>query len=142
MCGLGSSLGVDLGEIDPDRPISDYEFNSAMGFLKSYAAAQPDKTLTFRDIAKRQMSGQWLVGTPEQIADKLENYAARGVDGFNLLYATTPGTFVDFIDGVAPILQQRGLMQTGYQPGSFREKIFGHARLPDRHPGASFRRHS
>lgn len=137
---MSGNVGVDLADIDPDRPIGDYDFNAVTGFLKSFAAAEPNKALTFGDIARRQMSGQWLVGSPEQIADAFEAYAANGVDGFNLLYATTPGTFVDFIDGVAPILQKRGLMQTAYQPGSFREKIFGYPRLPDRHPGASFRR--
>jgi hypothetical protein len=62
------------------------------------------------------------------------------VDGFNLIYATTPGSFVDFIDGVAPILKNRGLMQTEYQPGPLRQKVFGHPHLPDCHPGASHRR--
>jgi long-chain alkane monooxygenase len=41
---------------------------------------------------------------------------------------------------VAPILKQRGLMQTAYEPGPFRQKVFGHAYLSDRHPGAGFRR--
>ena len=36
----------------------------------------------------------------------------------------------------------RGLMQTEYTPGSLREKLFGHAHLPARHPGARFRRNS
>ena len=43
-------------------------------------------------------------------------------------------------DGVAPILQQRGLMQREYGPGSLRQEIFGYPRLPSQHPGASYRR--
>ena len=137
---MSGHLGVDLADIDPDRPIADYDFNSVQGILKTFAALAPDKTWTFGDLARKQMAGQWLAGSPEQIADKLESIAQGGADGFNLLYATTPGTFVDFIEGVAPILQQRGLMQTEYQPGPFRQKIFGQPCLPDRHPGATFRR--
>lgn len=137
---MSGHLGVDLGDVDPDRPISDFEFNGVLGFLKSFAALEPDKTLTFGDLAMRQLSGNWIVGSDEQIADKLQSLGEEGVDGFNLIYATTPGTFIDFIDGVAPILKFRGLMQTEYEPGPLREKIFGSSFLSDRHPGAAFRR--
>ena len=82
----------------------------------------------------------FLTGTPDQIADALQSWQNAGVDGFNLIYSVTPGTFTDFIDGVVPILQQRGLMQTEYTPGPLRAKIFGAARLPERHPAAGWRR--
>jgi long-chain alkane monooxygenase len=54
----------------------------------------------------------------------LEDWIAAGVDGFNVAYATVPGTFEDFIDGVVPVLQRRGRMQTSYRPGTLREKLF------------------
>ena len=65
-----------------------------------------------------------------------------GVDGFNLAYMITPGTFKDFIDGVVPVLQRRGLMQSEYAEGTYREKLFGRgcARLSDQHPGTQYRR--
>ena len=68
--------------------------------------------------------------------------APTGADGFNIAYMVTPGTFKDFIDGVVPVLQRRGLMQTDYAEGTFREKLFGRgrARLLDRHPAARYRR--
>ena len=62
------------------------------------------------------------------------------MDGFNLTYSVTPGTFVDFIDGVVPVLQARDFMQKEYSPGSLRQKIFGLPRLPERHPAAAYRR--
>lgn len=136
---MSGTVGADLGQVDLDRPIADIDLNGVQGFLKSLAESAPDKTWTLRDLAARQISGRFTTGSPEQMVAKLQDYAAVGVDGFNLIYATTPGTFVDFIDGVAPILQDRGLMQTAYQPGPLREKLFGHARLPDRHPGAAVR---
>jgi hypothetical protein len=63
------------------------------------------------------------------------------VDGFNLAYAITPGTYVDFVEGVVPVLQKRGLMQTEYQEGTLREKLLGrgYARLRDPHPAAQYR---
>ena len=137
---MSGHLGADLGAVDLTKPIAEFDFNGVLGFLKSFADQTPDKTLTFGDLARRQMSGQWLVGSAEQIADRLEALAATGLDGFNLVYATTPGTFVDFIEGVAPILKQRGLMQSEYADGALREKLFGSPRLSSRHPGARFRR--
>ncbi|MCP5026390.1 MAG: LLM class flavin-dependent oxidoreductase [Actinomycetia bacterium] len=122
---MSGTVGVDLGQIDPDQPIGSFDFNRMTGVIKSMAEAEPDKTLTFGDLARRQMSGQWMTGTPEQLADRFERLGQHGADGFNLVYTTTPGTFVDFIDGVVPVLQDRGLMQTEYTPGTLREKLFG-----------------
>lgn len=132
---MSGSVGADLGVLDPDRPIADFDFNSMTGILKAFAESAPDKTWTFGDLARRQMSGQFMTGTPEQLADRIEALAVAGADGFNLVYSSTPGTFVDFIEGVAPVLRQRGLMQTEYRPGTLRDKLLGSARLPDRHPG-------
>jgi hypothetical protein len=87
------------------------------------------------------LAGQFLTGAPEQIADALQEWHDAGVDGFNLVYSVTPGTFVDFIDGVVPVLQARGLMQREYTPGPLRQKIFGEPRLPDSHPATAYRRH-
>ena len=84
--------------------------------------------------------GLRLIGTPEQIADELEIWAAEGVGGFNIVYALLPGTFADFIDHVVPVLQHRGLMQRDYAPGTLREKLFGIAQLPERHPARKHRR--
>jgi long-chain alkane monooxygenase len=136
---MSGQLGADLGAVDPNRPIGDFDFNGILGFLKSFASRAPDKTTTFGDLARSQMSGHWIVGSAEQIADRLQHFAETGADGFNLVYATTPGTFIDFIDGVAPILKSRGLMQTEYNSGTLREKIFGHAHLAENHPGAAYR---
>jgi long-chain alkane monooxygenase len=86
--------------------------------------------------------GPVVVGAPEQVVDDLMQWVRAGADGFNLAYMITPGTFKDFIDGVVPVLQRRGLMQTEYEEGTFREKLFGRgrSRLLGRHPGARYRR--
>jgi long-chain alkane monooxygenase len=96
--------------------------------------------VTFRDLVRSRLAGQFVTGTPEHIADTLQEWFEAGVDGFNLVYSVTPGTFVDFIDGVVPVLQARGLVQREYTPGPLRQKIFGQARLPARHPAAAYRR--
>ena len=87
-----------------------------------------------------QMAGQYLCGTPESIADRLETWCDAGIDGFNLVYCVSPGSFVDFVDEVVPILQARGRVQKEYRAGPLREKLFGMPRLPTSHPGAGYRR--
>ena len=111
------------------------------GSIKGLIESSPNHTQTFRDLIRTRNAGQFLTGAPEQIADALEGWQDAGVDGFNLIYSVTPGTFVDFIEGVVPILQKRGLMQKEYAPGPLRAKLFGNGRLPDRHPGAGWRIH-
>jgi FMN-dependent oxidoreductase (nitrilotriacetate monooxygenase family) len=137
---MSGNMGADLGEIDLDLPLSEFDFNGVQGMFKTLVEAAPDKSWTFRDLARRQISGQFATGSPEQIVSRLEAYADVGIDGFNLIYATTPGTFVDFIEGVSPLLQKKGLMQNDYEQGPLRQKLFGQPRLPDRHPGAAHRR--
>ena len=110
------------------------------GWTKGIVEAEPDKTKTFRDLIRARTLERFIVGTPEQIADGLQAWFEAGVDGFNITYNVTPGTFVDFIDAVVPELQARGLVQREYAPGTLREKLFGHARLPADHPAAAYRR--
>ena len=85
--------------------------------------------------------GPVLVGGPERIADELETWADEAdLDGFNLAYVVMPQTFEDVVDYVVPELQRRGLFKRDYQPGSYREKLFGQGPLlGERHPAAGYR---
>ena len=136
---LSGSIGIDLSDIDLDQPLKSIDTRSMRGMVKGLIESTPDQTQTFRDLIRTRNAGQFLTGSPEQIADALQDWQKAGVDGFNLIYSVTPGTFVDFIEAVVPILQKRGLMQKEYAPGPLREKIFGYGRLPARHPAAGFR---
>jgi long-chain alkane monooxygenase len=83
-----------------------------------------------------------VVGTPEQVADRIEELAdSIGLDGFNLVQYLSPGTFEDFIELVVPELQRRGRYRTAYRDGeTLRERLAGRgARLPAEHPAASYR---
>ncbi len=137
---ISGTIGVDLGDIDIDLPLHAIQTRAMRGWTKGIIEAEPDKTKTFRDLIRARTIERFLVGTPEQIADSLEAWYEAGVDGFNITYNVTPGTFVDFIDAVVPELQARGLVQHEYAPGTLREKLMGHARLPADHPAAAYRR--
>ena len=136
---MSGSVGVDLNAIDLDAPLASLETDAIQGVVKGLIDSAPNKSWTFRDLARSMASGRFLTGTPEQIADKLESWHEAGVDGFNVVYAVTPGTFADFIEGVVPVLRRRGLVQSAYAPGTLREKLFGQAKLPDCHPAAAHR---
>jgi FMN-dependent oxidoreductase (nitrilotriacetate monooxygenase family) len=136
-------LGLDLGAYDPDQPIGELKTNATQGIVRALVESAPDETWRFGDLVK-VIANTRLVGTPEQIADQLQTWQEEGdIDGVNLTYTTTPGSFVDFVDGVVPVLQARGLAQREYREGTLREKLFDGAagpRIADRHPAARFRR--
>lgn len=83
--------------------------------------------------------GASFVGSPTQIADTLEEWVNEAdVDGFNIAYALSPGTFQDFIKFVVPVLQNRGLVPETYEGNTFRNNLFGNGdQLPENHPGKS-----
>ena len=142
---MGGWSGIDLSGLEPDAPIEYIKTNAIRTFLHSFTGGDSSREWTVRDIVNYVGiggAGPVLVGAPEQIADELETWIDAGVDGFNLSFATFPGSFVDFIDGVAPVLQQRGRMQSEYHEGTLREKLFPGrgARLNAPHPAATCRR--
>ena len=139
---MSGSLGIDLSDIDVERPLGEIETNGMQGIVKGLIESAPDKSWTFGEFA-RFVSDLRVVGTPEQIADELQVWRDAGVNGINVMYHTTPGSFEEFIDGVMPVLQDRGLAQREYGPGTLREKLSdgrSGPRLNSRHPADEPRR--
>jgi FMN-dependent oxidoreductase (nitrilotriacetate monooxygenase family) len=85
------------------------------------------EALTVREVAQRHGQSVGLpqiVGTPEQIADQLEDYFTRvGGDGFMLSPIYTPGAIEEFVDLVVPVLQRRGLYRTAYRGHTQRDHL-------------------
>ena len=138
---ISRDMGIDLGSLDPGRPIEDYRIEGLQGFVRLYEEGHPGKKATVADLANAMSYNGRVVGTPEGIADQLEQWQDAGIDGVNVMYQTTPGSFRDFIEHVIPVLQERGLAQREYAPGTLRERLFAgrSARLNDRHPAARYR---
>ena len=142
---LSGWTGIDFSSYAPDQKLEYIETNAIRTLVHGFTEADPSRQWTMRDLATYVGiggAGPVIVGDYAQVADQLEIWLAAGVDGFNLAYGITPGSFEDFIDGVVPILQARGLMQTEYAPGTYREKLYGagQARLLQDHPGTRYRR--
>lgn len=71
-----------------------------------------------------------FVGTPEQVADLMEDWFKEGVaDGFNLMPPVLPEMLDVFTTEVVPLLQRRGLFRTTYEGETLRSH-FGLERPP------------
>jgi long-chain alkane monooxygenase len=128
------------GRVYPaDTKLKDVESNTIKGFTEWLVRDITDREPTIRDVALSISHGTRVVGTPEQIADELQTWQDAGVDGINVINWVIPGSFAEFADKVLPVLRERGLAQTDYAPGPLRQKLFGAARLNDRHPAARYR---
>jgi long-chain alkane monooxygenase len=136
---LSGHTGIDFSQFDPDQYIEDIETDAMQGNLDMYGK-DPNKKWTLREAIKNHGLGNGTVkfiGTAEQIADKIEEWAVEGdADGFNIAQAYSPGTFSEFVDNVVPELQKRGIYRTEYEGSTLRENMFGRGRkhLPDDHP--------
>ena len=137
--------GLDFGSMAPDEVVRFTDKADAQtSALEAFTTADPDRTWTVREIARHAAlggRGPVVIGSAAEVAEELGAWVEEtGIDGFNLAYALTPGTFADMANLVVPELQARGLFKHEYAPGTFREKLFGRGpRLPASHPAAAVR---
>ena len=137
--------GLDFGAMAPQDVVRfDDKANAQTSALEAFTTADPNREWTVGEIARHAAIGgrsPVLIGSGAEIAADLMSWVEdTGVDGFNLAYALTPGTFADIADFVVPELQARGAYKHDYAPGTFREKLFGRGpRLPASHPAAAVR---
>ncbi|MCF7551650.1 NtaA/DmoA family FMN-dependent monooxygenase [Pseudonocardia sp. WMMC193] len=138
---VSRDMGIDLADYDPDMPIEQTDISGVQGYARMFEASHPGQKARVADIVKALSYASRMVGTPETIADQLEQWQDAGIDGVNMICQFFPQSYEDFVDHVMPVLQERGLAQREYAPGSLREKLFpgSGGRLPARHPAARYR---
>lgn len=140
-------LGEDLSKYNLDDPLTKIKSNAIVGKVKEFADGRTEggKEWTLRDLIKVAGGigalGPKIVGGAKEVADTLEELVNDSdVDGFNLAYATTPGTFEDVVNFIVPELQKRGVYQEQYAEGTLRNKLFGKGdRLPSNHRASTYR---
>ncbi|ALR12597.1 5,10-methylene tetrahydromethanopterin reductase [Mycobacteroides saopaulense] len=138
-------MGVDLARYGLDEPIGNVDSNAILSAVAAFQSATDDgREWKVRDIAEwGEIGGMGprVIGSGVEVADTLQEWVEEtDVDGFNLAYAITPGTFEDFIEHVVPVLTERGAYQNAYTPGTLRHKLLGNGdRLPEEHRGAKYR---
>lgn len=133
--------GIDWSRHDLDEVITQRDTNASQSTLATGRAR------TLREVAESMALGglhPTIVGSPTQVADQLEALADdAGLDGFNVAYAVSPGSFADFSTHIVPELRRRGRLASTHRPGTLREKLTGGApTVPDDHPAAAYRRGS
>jgi len=131
----------DLGKYPLNASVAEIlDSGAARGATASVLAGAADKDISFETFM-RGAANHHTVGTPEQIVDEIVAWQDAGIDGLNLHYLVSPGTYEDFVEHVRPILVERGLMQEEYAPGTVREKATGLGPyLPASHPAQRARR--
>ena len=139
-------LGVDLSRYELDDKLTNIKSNAMLAQVEalSNSTTKSGDEWTLRDLlALTGIGAQGIkfVGGAKKVADELEEFIAySGADGFNLAYATTPGTFVDVVEFIVPELQSRGSYKHEYRQGSLRHKLFGAGdSLPSSHIGSQYR---
>lgn len=121
---LSGSLGRDLSPHDLDAILEPFAGARSQGVLDMYTK-MAGRLLTVREMALmhgRSVGFPQIVGTPEQVADQLQDYYQHaGGDGFMLTMAYAPGAIEEFVAMVIPVLQKRGVFRTAYQGRTLRE---------------------
>jgi FMN-dependent oxidoreductase (nitrilotriacetate monooxygenase family) len=124
---LSGMIGIDLSKYDLDQPLESIETQASRGLLASTMDSVEGRPPTVREAAIHwgmAVGMPQLAGTPEQVADWIEDYWRRsGCYGFNISPTTSPDSVVDFVEQVVPILQKRGSMRTDYAGTTFRENL-------------------
>jgi FMN-dependent oxidoreductase (nitrilotriacetate monooxygenase family) len=134
--GFAQWAGVDPAALSLDGPFplellrpSDPTFGS-VGFDRSVRLfLEHNRDRPVRElIADRWRSGRAgghraVVGTPEQIADDLEQwFVGRAADGFIMGFGRLPHDLEQFTEHVVPLLQKKGIFRREYAETTIRER--------------------
>ncbi|KAF2494628.1 alkanesulfonate monooxygenase [Lophium mytilinum] len=126
--------GIDLSKYPLDQELTaadSTEAHKVRSLLDSFTTTSKDiPKWTPRVIADKASIGGLgpvAIGSPATVADELERWVREAdIDGFNLGYVTTPGTFEDVVDLLIPELRRRGLYPEAIEDGlTARERVYG-----------------
>lgn len=128
---LGLFIEQDCSDWELDAPVPTLppleSFTGPKGRYGTILRIIESEKPTLRQLLGRLAAGGGhctMVGTPEQIADKMELWVNnQGADGFNLMPPSLPQGIEDFVDQVIPELQRRGSFRTEYQGSTLREHL-------------------
>ncbi len=117
----------DLSGYDLDGPVPEPVNAPVRSLAQSAYEKAKRENLTIRQLYKINAagsSGLHVVGTPEQVADVMEEWLLEGAaDGFNLTPTHLPHGIIDFVELVLPELRRRGLFRTEYEGRTLRENL-------------------
>ncbi|MBB3112489.1 FMN-dependent oxidoreductase (nitrilotriacetate monooxygenase family) [Paenibacillus phyllosphaerae] len=111
-----------LDEAFPD--LGDFGSNSFRSTTDRIKHRAKEHNLTLRQVALQAATPRSVfIGTPERIADLLQQwFEEEAADGF-IVGAAYPGALDEFVDSVVPILQARGLYRDDYEADTLRGNL-------------------
>jgi FMN-dependent oxidoreductase (nitrilotriacetate monooxygenase family) len=125
IASLSIALGCDASVFNLDGPLPEIpESNASKSGRERVIERARRDNLTVRRLA--QIAGSYgglaLVGTPEMIADQMEEWLlSDACDGFNIMFPWVG--LDDFVDRVVPELQRRHLFRREYEGRTLRENL-------------------
>lgn len=122
-------------EIANHNPLEQSMINAWTATVPGTAGLKWTKRRVLQELA---ISGAHprAVGSPQTVADIMQKWVDEAsVDGFNLSYATNPGTFEDLIKYLWPELKKRGVLQTEYAGSTMRQNYLQDGKGPRARPG-------
>jgi alkanesulfonate monooxygenase SsuD/methylene tetrahydromethanopterin reductase-like flavin-dependent oxidoreductase (luciferase family) len=142
--------GVDISRIPLDQDITaadSLEAHKVTSLLDAFTTTSEDiPKWTPKVVAQKAAIGGLGpvgIGSPGRVADEMERWIREAdLDGFNLGYVTTPGTFEEVVDLLIPELRRRGLYPESVEDGlTAREKVYGKGQKELRadHPGSRYK---
>jgi FMN-dependent oxidoreductase (nitrilotriacetate monooxygenase family) len=125
---LSERFGHDFSVYDLDGPVPDLQLpDTYHSFTRVLLSKARRENMSLRDLYSLTAAarGHWvLCGSPETIADTFQQWFENGAaDGFNVMPPYFHEGFDDFVEGVVPILQERGLFRREYSGTTLREHL-------------------
>lgn len=129
----------DLSAYDPEGPVPDIDpdpeappiiqgkafvYQDRFATVAKLRAVAEEKKLTLREVVIDQFERGPLVGTPDQIAQQIDDFVQNdGSDGFILGSHLVPTGLDEFVDRVVPLLQERGALRAEYTGTTLRDNL-------------------
>jgi FMN-dependent oxidoreductase (nitrilotriacetate monooxygenase family) len=129
LTGLASLFSYfgDLSEYDLDGPVPEPKDPHLKSVAENLYKRAQRENLSIRDLYRLNAaasSGMYLVGTPSEIVDTMEDWFNTGAaDGFNICPPVMPAGLEDFVELVLPEIRRRGLFRTEYEGNTLRQNL-------------------
>ncbi len=126
---ISMRFGLDLSGVDWDDPIPSEVWDAGTDRTSRFQIMRrkPEEGFTLREFIVEQARAEghhWMIGTPEDVADRMIDWFDAGAcDGFNLNPAFMPGGMDLLCDLLVPVLQERGYAKSEYVGSTLRENL-------------------
>ncbi|MEZ5075910.1 MAG: LLM class flavin-dependent oxidoreductase [Solirubrobacterales bacterium] len=122
---LSAFLETDLTGLPLDVPLPAVGTATGTTSVQRYFVEKAEREgLAIGELIPFALSFGSVVGTPEEIADRIEAWLDAGAaDGFNVTFADLPRSMYLFVEQVIPELRRRGRFHSEYEGRTLRESL-------------------